>query len=186
MTDKRTFIAIPLPTEMKNYLKRVPDLLEPVSDGVKWVDPSLMHITLKFLGDTPERMLEDVRKEFIRVASEVEAFDLQLKTLGQFPKTGDPRVLWAGLQKIPPVVYRLSDEFNTAYMALGFDDTGKRFSPHITLGRVKHKLHEDLIPSYYDIELEPRTFTVDRLIWFESTHRQGSLKYVPLEEYCLK
>lgn len=185
MSEKRTFIAIPLPKEIKTYLGRVKTLLDPISDGVKWVDPSLMHITLKFLGSTPDWMLEDVKKEFIRIASDVSAFDIQLKKLGQFPKEGEPRVLWAGLQKIPPVVYRLSDEFNTGYLALGFDDTGKRFSPHITLGRVKHKIHENLISSFYDIELEPLSFKVDRLVWFESTHRQGKLKYVLLEECSL-
>jgi 2'-5' RNA ligase len=186
MTDKRTFIAIPLPDEIKTYLARVKDLLEPVSDGVKWVDPVNMHITLKFLGDTPEWLLDDVKNEFFRIASDVRPFHMQLKHLGQFPREGDPRILWAGLQKVPPVVYRLSDEFNTGFLALGFDDTGKRFKPHITLGRVKQKLHEDLVPSFYDIEMEPIVFDVKKLVWFESTHRHGHLKYVPLEEYSLK
>ena len=185
MTEKRTFIAIPLPDNVKLHLKRVQDLLEPLSDGVKWVDHYNMHITLKFLGETPEWMLEDVKNEFFRIASDVRPFKMTLSRLGQFPREGDPRILWAGVQKVPPVVYRLSDEFNTGFMALGFDDSGKKFKPHITLGRVKHKIHEDFIPSFYDIELEPLVFDVKQLVWYESTHRHGELKYVPLEEYTL-
>ena len=186
MTDKRTFIAIPLPAEIKEHLKRVQTLLEPVSEGIKWTDPELLHITLKFLGDTPDWLLDKVRDEFKRIVLNVEPFKLQLSELGQFPKEGDPRILWAGLQRSPGVVYRLSDELNTGYLGMGFDDTGKRFSPHITLGRIKHKIHEDFLTSYYDIKLEPEIFQIDKIIWYESCYRQGKLTYLPLEEYNLK
>ncbi|MEA2076587.1 MAG: RNA 2',3'-cyclic phosphodiesterase [Candidatus Marinimicrobia bacterium] len=186
MADKRTFIAIALPDTVKEQLGKIQSLLEPVSDGIKWIDPKLMHITLKFLGDTPEWLLDNVRSEFKRIVSNIKPFQLQLKGLGQFPKEGEPRILWAGMQKNPYIVYKLSDELNTAFIAMDFDDTGKRFSPHITLGRVKHKLHDDLISSYYDINLEENVFTIDKIIWYESCHRHGKLAYLPLEEYILK
>ncbi len=185
MADLRTFIAIALPDPIKEQLEKVQSLLEPVSDGIKWMDPDLLHITLKFLGDTPDWMLENVRNEFKRIVSDIKPFQLQLNGLGQFPKEGEPRILWAGMQKTPPIVYKLSDELNTAFFAMGFDDTGKRFSPHITLGRVKHKLHEDLITSFYDVILEETIFTVEKIIWYESSHRHGKLEYLPLEEFKL-
>jgi len=186
MADKRTFIAIPLPDAVKENLKRVQTLLEPVSEGIKWTDPELLHITLKFLGDTPDWLMDKVRLEFNRIAEGAEPFQLQLSELGQFPKEGDPRILWAGLQRSPSAVYRLSDELNTGYLGMGFDDTGKRFSPHITLGRIKHKVHEDFQSSYYDIKLEPEVFQIDRIIWYESCYRRGKLAYLPLEEHILK
>ncbi|MDZ7821752.1 MAG: RNA 2',3'-cyclic phosphodiesterase [Candidatus Marinimicrobia bacterium] len=129
MKQKRTFIAIPLPQHIRDILHEVQCLLEPVSQGIKWVDTERMHITLKFLGSTPERLLEDVGKEFLEITEGVSPFKLQLGSLGHFPRQGDPRVLWAGMQKIPGRMYRLSDELNTAYISRGFDDTGKRFSP---------------------------------------------------------
>ncbi len=186
MSNKRTFIALPLPDPIKAILQNIQEVLAPVSQGIKWVDPELTHITLKFLGDTPERMLEDVREEFIRIVTPTKAFELQLKTVGQFPREGDPRVLWVGLQQIPGMVYRLSDELNAGYISLGFDDTGKRFSPHITLGRVKQKLHDDFVQHFNDININPEIFTVDRIIWYESRHKNGRLNYLPLEEYILK
>jgi len=186
MADKRTFIAIPLPDAIKEHLKRVQTLLEPVSESIKWTDPELLHITLKFLGDTPDWLLDDVKAEFRRIVAHVEPFQLQLNELGQFPKEGDPRILWAGLQRSPSKVYRLSDELNTGFIAMGFDDTGKRFLPHITLGRIKHKIHEEFLPLYYDIKLEPEIFQVNRIIWYESCYRQGKLTYLQLEEFNLK
>jgi RNA 2',3'-cyclic 3'-phosphodiesterase len=185
MADKRTFIAIALPDAVKEQLSKVQTLLEPVSEGIRWVDPELMHITLKFLGDTPEWLLENIGTEIKRIVANIQAFQLQLSKLGQFPKEGEPRILWAGLQKNPPIVYKLSDEFNTAFFAMGFDDTGKRFSPHITLGKVKQKLNEELIASYHDISLEEDEFTVNKIIWYESLHRHGKLEYLPLEEFDL-
>jgi 2'-5' RNA ligase len=186
MKNKRTFIAIPVPEHIRGILREVQEYMEPVSRGVKWVDPELMHITLKFLGGTPERLLEDVGRDFREITAKTEAFKLQLKDLGHFPRTGDPRVLWAGLQKVPGRVYRLSDELNTAFLAYNFDDTGKRFSPHITLGRVKKKLHPDFTEQYYQIDLKEEIFEVDRIIWYESCHKEGKLQYLPLEEQQLK
>ena len=186
MSEIRTFIAIPLPEKVKKELGRVKELLDPFSDGVKWTDEDNLHITMKFLGETPDWMMEDVKKEFKRICSGIDSFEIQLQQLGQFPKEGDPRILWAGLQKIPPVVYGLSDEFNAGYMALGFDDSGKKFAPHITLARVKRRIHEDLIPSFYDIQIESLVFKIDKIVLYESTHKRGALKYVPIEEYSLK
>ncbi len=186
MSDKRLFIALPLPKDIKEKLAGVQQLLEPISEGVKWVEEDNLHITLKFLGETPERMMDEVIDEFDRICENIEPFELQIKDLGQFPKDGDPKILWAGLQKVPPVVYRLSDEFNTGYLSMGFDNSGKKFAPHISLARTKSKLHEELIPSYYDIQLEASVFKVDKIVLYESTHKRGALKYTPVKEYLLK
>ncbi|MDZ7797219.1 MAG: RNA 2',3'-cyclic phosphodiesterase [Candidatus Marinimicrobia bacterium] len=90
MKNKRTFIAIPLPPHIRDILQGVQKILDPVSQGIKWVDPELMHITLKFLGSTPERLLEDVRKEFLEITAPVSPFRLQLSSLGHFPRKADP------------------------------------------------------------------------------------------------
>lgn len=181
MSEKRIFIAIPLPEEVKEELGRIGELLDPLSEGINWTDLENLHITLKFLGETPEWIMDDLRQEFKRICSELESFQLQLSKLGQFPKTGDPRVLWAGLQKVPALVYKLSDELNTGFLSMGYDDTGKKFSPHITLGRVKHKIHEDFLSSFYDVPIKPITFTIDKIVLYESKYQRG-LKYLPIEE----
>lgn len=186
MSDKTTFIAIPLPEEVKKQLGRVKELLNPLSEGIKWTDIENLHITLKFLGETPEWIVDDAKKEFKRICDGVEPFQIQLNALGQFPHDGDPRVLWASLQKVPPVVYKLSDEFNTGFLSMGFDNSGKKFSPHITLGRVKYKFNEDVIPAFYDIQLEQIIFNVDKIVLFETTHHKGAQKYAPLAVHLLK
>ncbi|MFA6618244.1 MAG: RNA 2',3'-cyclic phosphodiesterase [Candidatus Neomarinimicrobiota bacterium] len=181
MSEKRIFIAIPLPEKVKEELGRVRELLDPLSEGIKWTDIENLHITLKFLGETPEWVMDDVRQEFKRICSGLKSFQLQLSDLTQFPKTGDPRILLAGLQKVPALVYKLSDELNTGFLSMGYDDTGKKFLPHITLGRVKQKIHEDFLPAFYDIPLEDIVFTVDKIVLYESKY-QRDLKYLTIEE----
>ncbi len=187
MNSRRTFIAIPLPEQLRQSLDLVRQTLDPSSNAVTWVRPELMHITLKFLGDTPERIMHTVGEIFLSTCSKISSFKLKIKKdTGSFPKMGEPRVLWAGLQNIPGELYSLSDELNTAYVALGFDDSGKRFSPHISLARVKEKPHPSLIPAFLDYEFPEEEFWVKRIIWYESCHRKGKLCYLPLEECKLQ
>lgn len=183
--DKRTFIAIPLPEEIREELAGIQRELSSCSEGIAWLRPELMHITLKFLGDTPERLLETVGKHFLESCKNEAPFRLKLHQTGYFPREGEPRVLWAGLQNIPGRLYRLSDELNTVYVSMGFDDTGKRFSPHITLGRVKRKTHPDFAERFLSFHVEEKDFIADRIIWYESCHKNGKLTYLPLEEYKL-
>jgi RNA 2',3'-cyclic 3'-phosphodiesterase len=182
MRDKRTFIAFPVPETVTDRLKAIQKMLAPVSEGVKWVRPDLMHMTIKFLGETPDYMMENIRSSFLSMAEGMEPFRAKFSKLGQFPREGEARVLLADIQNIPAAVFCLSDELNTTFVSMGFDDSGKRFSPHITIGRIKHKPHEDLIRQYYEIELPPEEFEIDRIIWYESCHKNGKLMYLPLEE----
>ncbi|MDD4961459.1 MAG: RNA 2',3'-cyclic phosphodiesterase [Candidatus Marinimicrobia bacterium] len=182
MDYKRTFIGIPLPEHIRETLENIHKKLEPLSRGVAWVRPELMHITLKFLGETPERMMENVREVFLNSTRNFRSLKLKLKDTGCFPREGEPRVLWAGLLQIPGELYRLSDELNTVYVSMGFDDSGKRFSPHITLARIKQKPDPQLLSDFLERPLPAEEFWVDRIIWYESCHRNGKLQYLPLEE----
>lgn len=186
MDYKRTFIGIPLPEQIRESLDAVRKDLEPLSRGITWVRPELMHITLKFLGETPERMMHSVREVFMNSSCNYPALKLKLRNTGYFPREGEPRVLWAGLQQIPGELYRLSDELNIAYVSMGFEDSGKRFSPHITLARIKQKPDPQLLNDFLEHPLLAEEFWVDRIIWYESCHRNGKLCYLPLEESRLQ
>ncbi|MDD3094753.1 MAG: RNA 2',3'-cyclic phosphodiesterase [bacterium] len=182
MDFKRTFIGIPLPEVLRDRLDAIRRELMPISKGLVWVRPELMHITIKFLGETPERMMDSVREVFLSSTRNFRSLKLKLHETGYFPLVGEPRVLWAGLQNIPGEFYRLSDELNTAYVSLGFDDSGKRFSPHITLARIKHKPDPQLVSRFLEQDIQAEEFFADRIIWYESVHKNGKLTYLPLEE----
>ncbi|PJC00627.1 RNA 2',3'-cyclic phosphodiesterase, partial [bacterium (Candidatus Moisslbacteria) CG_4_9_14_0_8_um_filter_36_20] len=58
----RSFIAVNLPEEIKEEIKKIIDILGQSGNGVKWVEPRNLHLTLHFLGWLEEEKIEDVKK----------------------------------------------------------------------------------------------------------------------------
>jgi len=96
-----------------------------------------MHVTLAFLGRTPDERLADVGEAANTAAGSVTAFDIELDRAGRFPPTGRPRVVWLGIGAGAPAVLALGDRVRVelARRQIPFDD--KPLRAHITLGRVR-------------------------------------------------
>jgi hypothetical protein len=96
----RLFIAVDLPPEVRPRIAR---LCQGIA-GARWVRPEQLHITLRFLGDTPEEGLSAMREKLRQVA--LPSFSLSLTGVGVFPPAGarkPPRVLWLGLTPPAPL-----------------------------------------------------------------------------------
>lgn len=123
----RAFVAIDLPDPVVSALE---DLQEAMPLG-RPVDPDQMHLTLAFLGEQPDDLIEAAHRalEGLRVP----AFELRLQGLGTF---GDrqPTVLWAGLRD-PGPVKALHDRILPALHGAGIVLERRRFRPHVTLAR---------------------------------------------------
>jgi 2'-5' RNA ligase len=141
MTTLRTFIAIELDKELKEDLGRLQDRLrsQMAPGSVRWVRPGGMHLTLKFLADTPLDKVEKVKVALAQAAEEVSPFTFTVAGLGCFPNTRRPRVLWVGLQEITGALVRLRDAVEAHVAPLGFPTEGRPFKPHLTLGRVQRR-----------------------------------------------
>jgi 2'-5' RNA ligase len=139
MTTLRTFIAIELDRELKDQLRRIQDQLraQGVIRSVRWVQPDGIHLTLKFLGDTPMDKVEEVKAALSRAAAKVAPFSFSISGLGCFPNVRQPRVVWVGLQELTGTLVRLRDAVEAEVAPLGFPTEGRPFSPHLTLGRVQ-------------------------------------------------
>jgi RNA 2',3'-cyclic 3'-phosphodiesterase len=138
METLRTFIAIELDSSLKAALRHVEDLLsgQVASRSVRWVHVEGIHLTLKFLGDTPIQQVEGVRTALAQAAGEVGAFRLAAKGLGCFPNTRRPRVVWVGVEEPSGSLSRLQKAVESHVSPLGFPAERRAFSPHLTLGRV--------------------------------------------------
>lgn len=182
MKDHRTFIAMPLPEEIYQVLGKIKRELNEIDTGIRWVAPEQMHITLKFLGETPERMFPQIREEIIDITKNTPKMSFELANVGRFPIEGYPKTIWAGLgANTPKAVHALSYAFNSTFISYGFDDSGKRFSPHITLGRVKGKIEEDFLAQFHEVIIPALKFEIDQIIWYESIRHHGILRYEPIE-----
>ena len=132
----RLFVAVHLPTELTD---RAAALLPAALPAVKRVRPDLMHLTLAFLGWTPDEQLEAVNDAARAAAAGHAAFDLTLSGAGRFPASGRPRVVWLGIGDGAGPLAALAESVGGELRdrQLSFDD--RPFAPHLTLARVREE-----------------------------------------------
>jgi 2'-5' RNA ligase len=123
----RAFVAIDLPDPVISALE---DLQEVMPLG-KPTDPDQMHLTLHFLGEQPDHLIEAAHQamEGIRFP----AFEMQLSGLGTFGSR-EPSVLWAGVRDATQVK-ALHDRIRPALHGAGLALEHRRFRPHVTIAR---------------------------------------------------
>ena len=130
----RLFVAVHLPTELTD---RAAALLPPALPALKRVRPELMHVTLAFLGWTPDERLDAAGEATRAAAAGHRAFDLTFTGAGRFPPSGRLRVVWLGIGDGADALARLADSVAAQLRdrQLSFDD--RPFAPHLTLARVR-------------------------------------------------
>ena len=134
----RTFIALPLPAEWTQALDSViADLQKASSGAVRWVRPSGIHLTLKFLGSTDAGLVPSILSGLGETIRGSESPNLALSPLGTFPNNGNPRVLWAGVSGDLDILEDLQRRVETLMIGLGWAAERRPFRPHLTIGRVR-------------------------------------------------
>jgi 2'-5' RNA ligase len=127
----RLFIAIDLPDKARSNLESMFFGIP----GARWVPLDQLHLTVRFIGEVDGAMFHDIKDCLKEV--KVTPFNLHLKGVGHFPPRGKPRVLWVGLEKSDPL-QQLRKKIDTVLMKTGVEPEGRKFSPHITLARLKN------------------------------------------------
>ena len=176
----RLFIAIEISRRVKAEL----EALHREIPGMCWVPPEQIHLTLAFLGEVEEEKLELLFRGLGRI--EAEPFTFRLTGPGCFPRSGKPRVLWYGVERLLSLE-RLAQRIRNAVTACGIELEERPFSPHITLARVKGAA-PDAVKSFVDHPGTTRfpAVTVRQFVLFQSIlSRQGAL-HQPLKVFpCL-
>ncbi len=104
---------------------------------VKWVNPEHLHLTLKFLGEVPEKKVPRIQSTLETLASTTRRFSCEVKGASRFPSLGIPRVLWVGFSRGAVGFTELAKRVNETMKDLGFPPEERAFSPHITVGRLR-------------------------------------------------
>ena len=130
----RLFIAVPLPTELTD---RAAALLPAALPGLTRVRPELMHITLAFLGWTPDEQLDAVIEAARAATAGHRGFDLAFAGAGRFPASGRPRVVWLGVGEGAEPLAGLAASVTAALRERGLQFDDRPFAPHLTLARVR-------------------------------------------------
>lgn len=107
------------------------------ADSREWrlTPPERVHVTLKFLGDTPLHRLPDLRAALQEAAASVPPFRADLGDGLLLPDPGDPRVLAVALSDPAGSLPRLASLLEARAEALGFPREGRPFLGHVTVAR---------------------------------------------------
>ena len=140
MEEIRAFIAIELPDEVIQELGRLESRLKlRQPDGVKWVDPTAIHLTLNFLGDIDPGRISEITEAMTESVRGIAPFSLELNELGVFPNLNRVRVIWVGIGGEVEKLARLQHGLEANLDIIGFPPEERTFSPHLTLGRVREQ-----------------------------------------------
>ncbi len=133
----RTFIAIEMPPEVRQYLDRCQERLHGAGGKVRWVRTDLIHLTLVFLGEVAVERLEALGAAVEAAVAGFGPLVLRAGGAGQFPPKGRPRVIWVGIDEPAGDLLRLQKAVADATAPFAEKVEKRAYRPHLTLGRVR-------------------------------------------------
>lgn len=185
----RTFIAARI--EPLRSIRRVLEELNEWGHPVKAVAAENLHLTLKFLGETPDERIGDVCNRLRELTAAHPPLQLELRTIDCFPHLNRPAVIWIGVEEIAadpgcPQLTQLSQHIDQAMAELGFQPESRPWRAHLTLARIKGRPPEPL--KTWIQEASDRVFgqtELDQIQLVQSTLERSGPRYVDMAKFEL-
>jgi 2'-5' RNA ligase len=173
----RLFFAVELPPEVQATLGR----LRPSDDNrdYRWVDASLLHVTLAFLGEQPEERLETLKSVGREAAAHSHVAVLRLGAAGHFGSGRAPRVLWVDLAGDVAALSTLHANLTHSLKAAAFPTEDRPFTAHITLARRRETARGGR-PAGWPPHVTPSPFDMDTLTLMQSRLSPRGPTYTPV------
>jgi RNA 2',3'-cyclic 3'-phosphodiesterase len=150
--------------------------------GARWMDPHNFHLTLRFIGDIEQGLARELAHELDGV--QARPFRLALKGIGLFGGN-KPHSLYAGVEENAEL-RRLHDLHERICQVMGLPAEGRKFTPHVTLARLKEP-EPRALQRWIEVHSLYRSpaFDVSRFVLFSSRPRIGGGPYAVEEAYPL-
>ena len=185
---RRLFVGVPLPDEAVSVIRDVVDEVRamPLPDGardVRWVRLDGLHLTLRFLGPTPETLEAPSMTAVETVARDAAgAIQIELAGSGTFPPGGRARTLWIGVSDGVDSLSELAAATDAALVEAGWQPDGRPFRPHLTLARSDGVAAGRMVADRLAAAMADRRIraTIDQVGLFESVTGGGPARYVPV------
>jgi 2'-5' RNA ligase len=175
----RLFIALEVPRNLAMSLS----LLRGGLPGARWIDVENYHITLRFIGDVDGRTADEVVDRIDRI--DRPEFPLSLSGIGSFGSK-KPHSIWAGVAASPDL-YALQGELERICQRMGLPPDPRKFTPHVTLARLKHCRLDDVVHYLSGrSNFHAAPFTVGRFVLMSSKESVGGGPYLTEEVFPLR
>jgi 2'-5' RNA ligase len=184
----RLFFAVPIPGAAQARVgELIRDVQAAVGDGtarIRWVRVDGLHLTLRFLGPTPEDRRPPLEAAADAIAGSIAPFGVRLSGGGAFPNLARPRSLWVGVDEGADRLAGIADRLTAAAGECGLVLDTRPFAPHLTLARTDGvrlgpEAANTLAAAAEDLDVR---FTVDRFMLFRSILGDGPARYESLHE----
>ena len=186
---KRTFLAIPLSagTDFSTLTERLKRNLEHERRNINWCRTDQIHLTLKFVGDTPDQDVPKIIEACQQLAKRHQPFTMDFNRTGFFGSNHSPRVLWLGMKDEPKALYELEEDVLDAFDRLGYLRDRQNFVPHLTICRIKSLVDK---PFFQQIcqGIEQKTYLyadVKEIVYLQSFLQPTGAFYKTLKRFPL-
>jgi 2'-5' RNA ligase len=185
----RAFIAIDIPEDVRAAIEETQARLKQALVGVKisWTKVANLHLTLQFLGNVEEAVIDPIKSALRLAAAQQQPFELSVRGAGAFPDEKRPHVVWVGCEDTGNRLQALARAVQDAMQPLGFASERREFSGHLTLGRVKSPRPDAALTRAIDSLKDTSfgTLRAETIHLFESQlHPEGS-RYTKLSSHAL-
>lgn len=188
----RLFIAVEIAPAVADAAARAVDELRRRAERlaprsrITWVAPERMHLTVAFIGESDEERARRISGT-LEPGVPVAPFELTVAGLGAFPRTGQPRVLWAGLTDGRDALLRVERVVAARLADAEITPEPRAYNPHLTLARVRDAAGLRAAPLFEGVTNGAiGTTPVRAITLFESRLSSKGPTYVPLRRVPLQ
>ncbi len=145
----RSFIAVDLEdVTVRERIVAAQDGLARTGAQLKIVEPEIMHLTLRFLGEVPNPTVDRVKEAMDSVR--FESFEAKFTGLGVFPNPRRINVVWVGIKEGHEKLNDIFQQLEPKLRQIGLPPDSKGFSPHMTIARVKSAMNRDALAEFVE------------------------------------
>ena len=171
----RTFLSVPVPGRIKSLKHMFYSSMKDSPGDIKWVRDPQVHLTLSFLGHTPESTVNTIIESVQQV---IRQFEPMVPTR--------PRVLWLGVEGHTLPLISMVNQLRECLDTLGFPSEEREYFPHITLARIRYpQRFTPNVDLFLQSSYDTIVFPVDRVQFFSSELLPDGAVYTLLNSFPL-
>lgn len=179
----RSFIAIDVHDTMRIEFQQIESHFRSFNEDIRWVRPENLHLTLKFLGDIPESIVEEKSEVLAEKISAFPPVKWHLTVNGCFPRKGNPRVFFTGIEMQNDTLEQISRLLDDVFKGTIDKSIRNDFHPHITLGRTKSTVSQNFLTEFLNYSVTAHEQTTYSVNWVQTRFIDRRTHYYPLKTY---
>ena len=179
----RTFLALELPQTVRKKLSAHVELISGYDNlqQIRWLPKENYHLTLVFLGNVEYVLIRRMQLKLEQNLSYNKAVPFKFSEITPFPFSGTPKIASAILEHSEELM-QLQHSIAKCVHAFGISLERRRFTPHVTLGRMKSRSRKSLAFQPQQIFLEGVS---EKVVIFQSVLAPKGAVYTAIGEIAL-